>query len=343
MNLLKRIIRILPSTKRFSDRRFNELQKSIFELEEQLSDIKFVLSDLGNEQRNINCCLKTYAKSIGIIEEQTGNIESFLKKNTPLPSLNFIYHLTEHCNLNCYGCDQFSPVAEESYTDINVFRKDLKRLAELFGEGVRRINLVGGEPLLNSNASEFAKIARSYFLNAEIAITTNGLLLCEQSNLFWEEISENRIRIEITKYPIKLPIDKIRDKAKKYNVLLGWYCNVNDDYEKKMMHMPLDVNGKGSAIENWSLCYHANKCITVKDGKIYPCSIVPCVKHFNIYFHKNLIITNKDYIDIHTDITANDIMSFLSNPIPFCRYCNTKKRKFIDGWKISDKSISEWT
>ena len=42
-----------------------------------------------------------------------------LQKKTMIPILHL--HLTDHCNLNCRGCDNFSPLAPDTYADINIF------------------------------------------------------------------------------------------------------------------------------------------------------------------------------------------------------------------------------
>jgi hypothetical protein len=45
------------------------------------------------------------------------------------------FHLAEHCNLNCAGCDHFSPLAAEEYASLETVKKDMARLAELTGGG----------------------------------------------------------------------------------------------------------------------------------------------------------------------------------------------------------------
>ena len=42
------------------------------------------------------------------------------KKMIPILHL----HLADHCNLDCRGCDNFSPLAPEVFADTEVFEKD---------------------------------------------------------------------------------------------------------------------------------------------------------------------------------------------------------------------------
>ena len=86
----------------------------------------------------------------------------------------------------------------------------------------------------------------------------------------------------------------------------------------------------------------ARDCTFLKNGKIFHCPIVGNIEIFNKYFNQNLLVTDKDYIDIHKVKNLKEILNFLSHSIPFCRYCNFKKINFAL-WKLSKKSIEEWT
>ena len=65
------------------------------------------------------------------------------------PFISFEYHLADHCNLNCKGCDHFSPIAETKLTEFTQFKKDINRMSELFEKKAKSIHILGGEPLLN--------------------------------------------------------------------------------------------------------------------------------------------------------------------------------------------------
>ena len=43
-----------------------------------------------------------------------------------------LYHVTDHCNLNCKGCTHFSNIAEKHFADPEAYRRDLDRLTEVF-------------------------------------------------------------------------------------------------------------------------------------------------------------------------------------------------------------------
>lgn len=72
-------------------------------------------------------------------------------------------NLVDHCNLNCQCCDHFSPIAPPYYLDIESFKKDIDRMAELTDHDIARITLLGGEPLLHEQLLDFMRLTREVF------------------------------------------------------------------------------------------------------------------------------------------------------------------------------------
>ncbi len=273
--------------------------------------------------------------------------EKFSNEANPLKTIphtilkTVVISLCEHCNLNCWGCDHFSPLAKKTFLKISEFEKDIKQLSELFGNLVGRIKLMGGEPLLHPNKEDFAKLARSYFPCTKIEFTTNAILLMNQDDYFWKTCSENAIEIVATKYPIIIDWEGIINKAKSENVQFYFYGDTEDTL-KTNHHFPFDTNGEQDIVDNFMNCFHANHCRELHHGKMYTCTIIPHAKHFNKKFNIHLLEDAKDSIDIHTKATAIEILEFLAKPIPFCRYCNVKHRSFGHKWHKSRKEINEW-
>ena len=277
-----------------------------------------------------------------ILEDELRLCQEKVRKRTPRKNINFIVDLAEHCNLNCQNCDHFSPLASEHFTDIDMFNKDLKRMAELFpAEEMLQINLEGGEPLLNKDIVYFIESAHRYFPKTTIQIFTNGILLPKMDETFWKTCCKYGVVLEITKYPIKLDYQEIELLAIQHQVEYRYY---NTEIIKTSMHKPLDLEGKQDKYENFENCYMANgKCVMLKEGKLYPCTLIPNLETFNHTFHKNLKVTDKDYIDIYSDVTAEEIYEFLSNPTPACKYCKVKEWTYGHKWGVSRKCIEEWT
>ena len=251
-------------------------------------------------------------------------------------------HLTDHCNLNCRGCDNFSPLSPKVFADMNVVASDCARISELSGGKVNEVQLLGGEPLLHPNVAAFSGIVRKYFPDSPIKLVTNGLLLLKQPEPFWKSCRKNHVEIVVTKYPIQLDHQKIEQYVREQGVAFSFYGSTRSVL-KTMQCSPLDLSGKQDPQDSFLRCNSGNRCIALDNGKIYTCSLIPYEKYFNEYFGTNLEVTEKDYIDIYQAKSIDEILHFISHPMPFCRYCNKKGTIWDLGYGISQKDISEWT
>jgi cyclic pyranopterin phosphate synthase len=89
--------------------------------------------------------------------------------------------VTERCNFRCQYCMPEKPFSW-------VPRENLLRFEELFlfikvaiDEGVKKIRITGGEPLLREDLDKFIKMINDYKGGLDLALTTNGYLLKETS------------------------------------------------------------------------------------------------------------------------------------------------------------------
>lgn len=325
------------------------------ELEEKKQSAYFIISSLnayeemmeqliglGVEEDCIilpNVILKCKIESL---KQDIREYEDIIAKRTPKKKLGFVVDLAEHCNLNCKSCDHFSPLASPFFTDKKSFSNDIKRMREIFGSNITHIDLEGGEPLLNQEIGDFIKIVSVVFPDTQIRIFTNGILLPKMSEEFWNTCKLNHVILELTKYPINFNYDEVENLAEQHNVRLIYYSG--GDVIKTSVHKPLDLEGKQDKYDNYHNCWNANsECIMLKKGKIYTCTMIPNLQTFNNYFKQNIEVTEKDYIDIYKDITAEDILEFLCNPMPACRYCKVREWTSGHKWGITEKNIKEWT
>jgi len=259
------------------------------------------------------------------------------KKSIPILHL----HITDHCNLNCRGCDNFSPLAPEVFADISVFENDCAQISKLSNGRIDEIQLLGGEPLLHPQLTDFMSIARKYFPTTPINLISNGILLAQQKKEFWAACNNYNIDIIVTKYPIKIDFDAIEKRAQQEGVHFNYYGRTAE-VEKNMQCMPLDLEGKQNAKDSFLRCSSANRCISLDNGRMYTCSLIPYIKYFNAHFNKNLEVTEADYIDIYKAKSMDEILNFLSKPMPFCKYCKQKEMIWDIGYGVSKKEIREW-
>lgn len=295
------------------------------------------LMNLGITRENII----EYVPEKNRLRAELKNIQYKLNRMEPRKRLQFEVNIAEHCDLNCKCCDHFSPLANERYADFQSFEKDINRLSYLFNGESDRIILLGGEPLLNAEITNFIVCVRKAFLNSKITIISNGLKIPKMDDKFFECCVSNNIEIWITKYPINNVYDKIEQVCASKGVIWKYFNNAQ--VQKESTHVPLDLEGKQNCEVSFANCNVANECITLKEGKLYPCPIVAHIEHFNQYFSCNLLAEEADGIDIYKANSGEEILKHLSNPIPFCRFCDVSRRTYHHKWGISKKDITEWT
>jgi sulfatase maturation enzyme AslB (radical SAM superfamily) len=275
------------------------------------------------------------------------------KKRT---NLRFDIHIADHCNLNCASCEHFSPLAPKNFIDVKKYENDCNRIAELINSGksgIAEIALAGGEPLLNPQLLiDVIKISRLYFPDTAISIITNGLLLKNQTEEFWNCCRTNNVRIAISVYPVNIDYNFLLDTAKKYGILLQFRGNVklvSKNWKKlpiefvieNWRQLPIDVEGRQNPKKSNALCYASNFCFNLVEGKLYKCWRTAYVKFFNLYFNKQLEVTEDDYIDIYKAASIDEILEKLRKPAQFCRYCRMDSAG-VAKWEKSKKEISEW-
>ena len=317
-------------------RRINDLQQAIkAQIENQSEELFTQLKEEINQQ---------FHRRTNDLDRAVTSVKNELYgffRRFPKTMLSFEVALAEHCNLNCVGCNHFSPLAPPTFANIEEFTSDLGQMKSLFGERVQRIKLLGGEPLLHPNINKFLLVARDCFPYAEIMIVTNGLILPKMDESFWKICKENRIVIEPTKYPVNFDYDAVEQLAKTYEVEYNYFAEKSSTkvFEKYV----IDPNGLQDCEGNYRMCFMANSCVHLLHGHLYTCPIAPTAHYLNEAFGTQLRENPNDSIDIYQAKSAEEILEFLAKPIPFCRYC--RRDIVVDDipWRQSKRELSEWT
>lgn len=127
-----------------------------------------------------------------MIQDSFGRIHNYLRIS-----------LTDNCNLRCFYC---MPDEKYNFTPASKLMqpKEIETLARLFvGEGVTKIRLTGGEPLVRKDAPDI--IRRLSQMSVNLAITTNAVRIDEmlpeilnanfsQINISLDSLQEKRFR-----------------------------------------------------------------------------------------------------------------------------------------------------
>ena len=294
--------------------------------------------------------LYRWMKSMGIIRNKIKSyipdrmwqiLRMVFNPKIPKSKLRVEIHVVDHCNLNCRGCDNFSCIAKPFFLDIDEFKKDVARLREIFNDDVEWITLIGGEPLLNNKITSYCRIAREFFPNSMIRIITNGTLLLSQSDDFWDDLKKYSIMLYVTKYPIEFNYEKARQLAETKEVMFE-YAFESGDVLKTMYMMPIDLDGRQNPKVSYQLCGKGNKCITLKNGKLYTCEAIPIFGTFNEHFGTDIKVGSDDCIDIYQCNDPKKIMKKMASCVPACRYCDNIHYRSGIKWGITEGKISEW-
>lgn len=87
--------------------------------------------------------------------------------------------VTDRCNLRCVYCMPAEGIAHKPHSDILSF-EDIYRIVKVAADlGIRKIRITGGEPLVRKEIASLIRRLRSINGVDEIALTTNGMRLCE--------------------------------------------------------------------------------------------------------------------------------------------------------------------
>ena len=227
--------------------------------------------------------------------------------------------IVDHCNLNCDNCNHFSNLATPWFMSTEEFEFSITKIREEFyPHGLKRLMILGGEPLLHPQIKEFCDFARKTFPEKQfkIDILTNGIKLKDMSQEDLDYLS-SRANFCITPYP------NVNYSEYAQNLLLDgklgrlasrlFFVSTN-----------IDLEPKESAKKNYENCpKYSLPCYFVKNYKIYICPFSGCVHIFNEKFGTDLQVRESDYIDLHT-ATMEDLEKLRKDgPQHICQHCST--------------------
>ena len=116
----------------------------------------------------------------------------------------------------------------------------------------------------------------------------------------------------------------------------------NPEPIKTTYRLPMKEQGGLNKYKNYSMCYHANHCIVLREGRLYTCPISAWIDLLNKRFNKRFPSKEKNSISIYDADNKNAIDCFLKQPIDLCCYCDIEKYQYNLRWKLSRKTEEEW-
>ena len=85
--------------------------------------------------------------------------------------------VTERCNFRCQYCMPEKPFSWVPKENLLSFEELFLFIKVGIDEGIDKIRITGGEPLLRNGLSKFIKMISDYKSGLDLALTTNGYLL----------------------------------------------------------------------------------------------------------------------------------------------------------------------
>jgi len=104
--------------------------------------------------------------------------------------------VTSRCNFRCLYCMPNTPFEWEPHENILSYEEMFEFLRLAIDEGVKKIRITGGEPLLRKDLYKFINMLYSYKPSLDLALTTNGYYLKEQAKQL-KEAGLKRVNISL--------------------------------------------------------------------------------------------------------------------------------------------------
>lgn len=249
------------------------------------------------------------------------------------------YHVTDHCNLNCAGCNQFGTLAKPWYVSLEKVRRDWELVREKNIQ-IGRIHVLGGEPLLHPELDKILILLRELFPNIGLVVYTNGILLPQLKEKLLPIFRDCRVTLFLSEYQ-HLNINYAEIK-RGFPMIEGYRVY---DFINTSLHTNPDFNNDESFRHcNFNVLW---KCRLLKDDHIYPCSMIPNINHLIDYYPelKDTVLGKMNIEDNGIDIkthTAEEVEEFLKHSIPACAFCNVAHAKQFKPWYPSEYKITEW-
>ncbi|MRJ06316.1 MAG: GTP 3',8-cyclase MoaA [Epsilonproteobacteria bacterium] len=118
--------------------------------------------------------------------------------------------VTSRCNFRCLYCMPNTPMDWEPRENLLSYEELFQFLKVAIDEGVKKVRLTGGEPLIRRDIEKFVEMLRNYAPDLEIALTTNGYYLPELAEKL-KKAGLNRVNISLD----SLQRERVRKIAQK--------------------------------------------------------------------------------------------------------------------------------
>lgn len=262
---------------------------------------------------------------------------------------NIDYHIIDRCNLNCAGCNDFSPLvlASDMGKSIEQITADFSLLSKIKND-FYILNIMGGEPTLHPHLSKILRIARQILPDNKIRLLTNGTNY-DKFYKWKDSIVENKIDVVVSVYPY------CQDYQERYNKLADilkpeveideyWEAAVTDGFNRATFSNTFGVASEDD-VKN---CPRRFACPQLKNGRIYLCPFIAQFDKLKAYFGDSVKfdLDGTEYFDLNGDITSQEFYDFIYSAHPkICDHCVGAHNKWLGPkyrWETTKKQLNEW-
>jgi hypothetical protein len=231
------------------------------------------------------------------------------------------------CNLRCIYCSHH-----------NAFRHGMptkKYLENSFAQWSKKLEphvfkLLGGEPLLHPDFVEICLMAKKYFENSQIEVTSNGLLLPKITDVEMAKLHGVISCFVLSKHfdtPVyNKNLLKWQERLRKFGIL----SKIEDSYTK--WRKPFKTNEKYEPLfahsapdEAYAACLLKPGCHTIEGIGLWRCGIV---HHSKAAAEQGVIdggfLSLQSHRPMHPQNTTREIVDYLTgDAMPECAMCPT--------------------
>ena len=253
-------------------------------------------------------------------------------------------YLAKHCNLKCRGCTRFCNIAKPEFYNTEQLMTDLLTMLSN-GINIGRLTLTGGEPLIHPELISIIKDIRSLNNRINLNIFTNGKLFMKLADDLIPVLKRYNVDVLFTRYnDPSIDYDSITKICEENDIkvsdihktVFGYDCTIQK-FTCNRLSRPL--NNSKSVVQKYNYC--SDTCPCLWDSKIYLCGKCAFADSMNDYVHTNFKETTRDYIRVEDLKSTEQYLSYISKPIPFCKYCFNTPGKDIP-WSTSRPEVTDF-
>jgi len=164
--------------------------------------------------------------------------------------------VTERCNFRCQYCMPEKPFSWVPKENLLSFEELFLFIKVAIDEGVTKIRLTGGEPLLRADLDTFIKMISDYKPDIDLAMTTNAYLLPESAQRL-KDAGLKRLNISLDTLQSDVAA-KIAGKDVLPKVLEGIEKAIEVGFEVKINMVPLKGINDGEILDIMAYCKERN-------------------------------------------------------------------------------------